>query len=179
MARKDDTLSILQEYVPSQTLEMLIKDRMTLAGGISEQLVAKYAEGILHGMEFLHQREAAHGSIKAANVFVSDDGSCKLADFGRVRQICEASTSRQSKFHSNPPYWTAPELIGKEDRPAPSRFSDVWSLGCTVYEMVVGQPPWFEENELTLLMTIACTESGPRCPDSISAALKDFLDCCF
>ena len=152
---------------------------MILQGGISEPLVAKYTEGILHGMEFLHQNEAVHTSIKAANVYVNNDGSCKLADFGRVRQICEASTSKQSKFHSNTPYWSAPELIRREDRAPPSRFSDVWSLGCTVYEMVVGQPPWSEEDQLTLLMTIAYAENGPRYPASISAELADFLDCCF
>ena len=81
-----------------------------------------------------------------------------------------------SKFHDNAPYWSAPELIKKE--PA-SRFSDIWSIGCTVYEMLVGHPPWFEENEFTLLAKIAFATRAPKYPEGISVELKDFLDCCF
>ena len=45
-------------------------------GRISEYLIAKYTEGILHGLEFLHQNEVVHGNIKTSNVFVRDDGIC-------------------------------------------------------------------------------------------------------
>ena len=43
--------------------------------------------------------------------------------------------------------WTAPELIRKKEEPIfTGRFSDIWSLGCIVYELVTGNPPWFDED---------------------------------
>ena len=87
-------MNILQEYMPSQTLETLYKKGFREYGRLSEMIVAKYTESILHGMEYLHQNDVVHSSIKAANVFVNNYGSCKLADFGKVRQICQASTSK-------------------------------------------------------------------------------------
>ena len=45
----------------------------------------------------------------------------------------------------------APELIKPDGMIAPNRFTDIWSVGCTVYEIVVGRPPWSDEDDLTLL----------------------------
>ena len=74
IVRQDDTLNILHEFVPNNTLEMLYKKAYAEKGRFSEIIIAKYAESILHGLEFLHQSDVVHGNVKASNVFVKDTG---------------------------------------------------------------------------------------------------------
>ena len=146
---------------------------------VSEIIIAQNTESILHGIEFLHMNKIVHGSMKSANIFVTRNGMCKIADFGQVKQICSMSTSKRSNLHDI--YWTAPELICKKKRDASThnRFSDIWSLGCVVYELATGKPPWSEEDEFTLIMKLANSKQGPPYPSMFSNELKDFLDCCF
>ena len=112
---REETLDIVQEYIPSQTLELLCKD-LLLAN--DENTVAKYSQDILYGMEFLHQQNITHGNIKAANVFVRDDGTCLLADFGQIKSKCEGTPASIL----DAPYWSAPELIQREGRYVTNRF---------------------------------------------------------
>ena len=59
-------------------------------------------------------------------------------------------------------------------------FHDVWSLGCTVFEMLTGNPPWHnEESKVGLLMKITFSNGVLEYPENISAELLDFLQCCF
>ena len=56
---------------------------------------------------------------------------------------------------------------------------DVWSLGCTVYEMLTGGPPWQNCTIANLLLKISNDKGRPKYPKMISYELKDFLDQCF
>jgi len=59
------------------------------------------------------------------------------------------------------------------------RLQDIWSIGCTVYEMITTRPPWYNFKDLDLLMKIAETTKPPEYPILISDELRDFLDSCF
>ena len=179
IVRQRDSLAIMQEYMPQQTLSAWIKSNRASGGHVSEPLISKFAENILQGLEYLHHNKVVHGSIKSANVFVTGNGLCKLADFGQIKQICSMGVSfKRQKF--NDIYWTAPELICKKEEPiSNSRFSDIWSLGCIVYELVTGHPPWFDEDQLTVIFKFATIERGPKYPSKLSVEIRDFMDCCF
>ena len=70
----------------------------------------------------------------------------------------------------------APETVKKLEN---TRFSDIWSLGCTIIEMIQGVPPWNNfKNPLSVLNHIYKTEIPPQIPDNISNVLKDFLNKC-
>jgi serine/threonine protein kinase len=87
----------------------------------------------LTGLEYLHAHNVIHRDIKGPNVLVDNNGSCKLADFGNSKKILEESdrTGNNNTF-AGTFYWMAPEVIKSEGH---GRFSDIWSLGCTVIEM--------------------------------------------
>jgi serine/threonine protein kinase len=65
-----------------------------------------------------------------------------------------------------------------------NRYADIWSLGCTVYELVMGHPPWYSkkmDNVVTVMMSIANATEPPQIPenDLVSPNLRNFLEACF
>lgn len=113
--------------------------------------------------------------IKGANILVDRYGGCKLSDFGGAKMIKEEFDLKNSGFRGTP-NWMSPESVKSSEF---SRFSDIWSLGCTVIEMVTGQPPWTEyKNPISVLYYLANLNTIPPIPKNISLELKDFLKCC-
>ena len=70
----------------------------------------------------------------------------------------------------------APEVVKQSGH---NRYADIWSLGCTVYEMITGRPPWSERKYISVLLAIAEETEPPKYPKNISPELKSFFDCCF
>ena len=70
----------------------------------------------------------------------------------------------------------APEVINEKSEVTSA--CDIWSLGCTVIELLTGKPPYFELNPFTAMIKIVYEESPPL-PDGISADMADFLKKCF
>ena len=73
----------------------------------------------------------------------------------------------------------APEVVKEKGH---DRFADIWSLGCTVFEMIFKKPPWMDKNNnqiFSVLNKIAEATGPPDYPKEISPVLKDFLDYCF
>jgi hypothetical protein len=102
---------------------------------LSESIIRKYTQQILEGLEYLHCHNIIHRDIKGANILVDRDGICKLSDFGGAKIIEEEIDIRKQSFKGTP-NWMAPETVKKLEY---SRFSDIWSLGCTVIEMSTGK----------------------------------------
>lgn len=116
-----------------------------------------------------------HRDIKAANILVNK-GVCKLTDFGASIQIFGDIKTERFKSFIGTPNWMAPEVIQQKGH---NRFADIWSLGCTVFEMLTGLPPWSEMNEFAAMNMIAKHGKPPKYPDDCSEEIKDFMDWCF
>jgi hypothetical protein len=132
---------------------------------------------VLNGLNYLHEQGVVHRDIKGANLLTTKDGTIKLADFGVATKLGEASGAMADAGSSvvGSPYWMAPEVI--EMRP-PTTKSDIWSLACTVIELVSGAPPYFDLQPMPALFRIV-QDDCPPLPAGISAALRDFLMQCF
>ncbi|KAL7176472.1 hypothetical protein ACSBR2_029912 [Camellia fascicularis] len=104
---------------------------------LQDSIVSSYTRQILHGLKYLHERNVVHRDIKCANILVHANGSVKLADFG----LAKATKLNDIKSCKGTPYWMAPEVVKRNDQgyglPA-----DIWSLGCTVLEMLTRQIPY-------------------------------------
>jgi len=87
--------------------------------------------------------------VKSANILISHDGVLKLTDFGVATLLTE---DMKTQSFTGTPYWMAPEVIETEGKVAPS--NDIWSLGCTIIELIKGEPPHYNKNPFQAMYDI-------------------------
>ncbi|KAF9551809.1 hypothetical protein EC957_004132 [Mortierella hygrophila] len=167
--RSSGYLNIILEFVENGSLLTTLKS----FGTFPEKLVVAYVVKILEGLVYLHGKEVVHCDLKAANILTTKNGNVKLSDFGVSLNL----KVKESDFGAvaGTPNWMAPEVI---ELKGASPASDIWSLGCTVVEMLTGQPPYAELLPLTTLFRIVEDERPPL-PSNLSMDLLDFLCQCF
>ncbi|MCI4384827.1 hypothetical protein PGIGA_G00043320 [Pangasianodon gigas] len=165
----EKTLTIFMEYMPGGS----VKDQLKAYGALTENVTRKYTRQILEGMSYLHSNMIVHRDIKGANILRDSAGNVKLGDFGaskRLQTICMSSTGVRSV--TGTPYWMSPEVISGDGY---GRKADVWSLGCTVVEMLTEKPPWAEYEAMAAIFKIATQPTNPMLPSYISEQTKDFI----
>ncbi|XP_032093022.1 mitogen-activated protein kinase kinase kinase 3-like [Thamnophis elegans] len=166
-------LSIFVEYMPGGS----IKDQLKAYGALTENVTRKYTRQILQGVSYLHSNMIVHRDIKGANILRDSVGNIKLGDFGaskRIQTICMSGTGIKSV--TGTPYWMSPEVISGEGY---GRKADVWSLGCTVVEMLTEKPPWAEYEAMAAIFKIATQPTKPQLPDGVSEYCRNFLKLIF
>ncbi|KFP89126.1 Mitogen-activated protein kinase kinase kinase 2, partial [Acanthisitta chloris] len=163
------TLSIFMEYMPGGS----IKDQLKSYGALTENVTRKYTRQILEGVHYLHSNMIVHRDIKGANILRDSAGNVKLGDFGaskRLQTICLSGTGMKSV--TGTPYWMSPEVISGEGY---GRKADIWSVGCTVVEMLTEKPPWAEFEAMAAIFKIATQPTNPQLPPHVSDHARDFL----
>ncbi|KAI3812344.1 hypothetical protein L1987_17051 [Smallanthus sonchifolius] len=164
-------LHIILEYVENGSLANIIKPNKF--GPFPESLVAVYIAQVLEGLVYLHEQGVIHRDIKGANILTTKEGLVKLADFGVATKLTEADVNTHSVVGT--PYWMAPEVI---EMSGVCAASDIWSVGCTVIELLTCVPPYYDLQPMPALFRIVQDENPPI-PDSLSPGLTDFLRQCF
>lgn len=101
-----------------------------------------YIFQILEGVKYLHDRRIIHRDLKLGNLFLNDQLNVKLGDFGLATTI-DFDGERKKTLCGTPNY-IAPEILTKKGH---SYEVDIWSVGCVMYTLLVGQPP-FETKSL-------------------------------
>ncbi|KAK1807000.1 hypothetical protein P4O66_004839, partial [Electrophorus voltai] len=150
-----------------------IKDQLKAYGALTENVTRRYTRQILQGVFYLHSNMIVHRDIKGANILRDSSGNVKLGDFGaskRIQTICMSGTGIKSV--TGTPYWMSPEVINGEGY---GRKADVWSVACTVVEMLTQKPPWAEYEAMAAIFKIATQPTKPSLPDGVSDACRDFL----
>ncbi|KAF9106104.1 hypothetical protein BGX27_009320 [Mortierella sp. AM989] len=167
--KTDGYLNIILEFVENGSLLTTLK----AFGTFPEKLVVAYVVKILEGLVYLHGKEVVHCDLKAANILTTKNGNVKLSDFGVSLNL----KVKESDFGAvaGTPNWMAPEVI---ELKGASPASDIWSLGCTIIEMLTGRPPYAELLAMTTLFRIVEDERPPL-PNNLSMDLLDFLCQCF
>ncbi|XP_031504164.1 mitogen-activated protein kinase kinase kinase 3-like [Nymphaea colorata] len=165
----DSTLSVYLEYVSGGSIHKLLQEY----GQFKEPVIRNYTTQILSGLSYLHKRKTVHRDIKGANILVDPNGVIKLADFGMAKHINCCSTPLSFK---GSPYWMAPEVIMNGN--GYNWAVDIWSLGCTVLEMVTAKPPWIQYEGVAAIFKIGNSKEIPPIPDYVSDEGKNFISLC-
>ena len=110
----------------------------------------------LSGLKALHDLNIMHRDIKCANILISQNDQCKLADFN-VSKVVNAQEGFV-RTQTGTPYYASPEVW----RDMPYDFkSDVWSVGCVIYEMAALAPPFKGKNMHLLFKKVTSAEYKP------------------
>ncbi|KAH9758423.1 mitogen-activated protein kinase kinase kinase 5 [Citrus sinensis] len=157
----DDHLYIYLEYVHPGSINRYVREHCR---DITESIVRNFTRHILNGLAYLHSTNTIHRDIKGANLLVDASGVVKLADFGMAK-------------HGSP-NWMAPEVIKavmqKDGNPKLALAVDIWSLGCTVIEMLTGKPPWSEfEGDKSHDQVERATRKTESLPDSPETRVRN------
>ncbi|KAM7407747.1 hypothetical protein PAMA_003479 [Pampus argenteus] len=167
-------VSIFMEYIPGGSIASILHR----FGPLPERVLALYTHQILKGVAYLHLNRVIHRDLKGNNVMLMPTGVIKLIDFGCARRLsCLNHTASNSgdllKSVHGTPYWMAPEVINESGY---GMKSDIWSVGCTVFEMATGKPPLAHMDKIAALFYIGAQRGMmPSLPDTFSDSAKDFV----
>lgn len=109
--------------------------------------------------------------ISGANLLLDANGRIKVADFG----ACTYADLDKRLTVIGTPFWMAPEII---EMTSGGTAADIWSLGCTVIELLTGSPPYYTLGSMQALFRMV-DDAHPPLPGNISPLLSDFLLKCF
>jgi serine/threonine protein kinase len=143
-------LVLVMEYVDGVTLDRLVEKKGVLPVGYSCQCILQAAQGL----QFAHEKNMVHRDIKPANLILSTrEGIIKLLDFGLARgpreQTARGNQTRLGAIMGTPAYM-APEQA--TDASSVDIRADLYSLGCTLYFLLAGRPPFQKDSVMATMM---------------------------
>ena len=157
-------LNIVMEYADDGDLHSKIEKMKKAGGYFKEPIIWSYAIQMIEGLKALHDKKIMHRDLKSANIFlVKNKHQCKLGDMNVSKVIKEKVLHTQT----GTPYYASPEVWN--DAPY-SYKSDLWSIGCVIYELCALRPP-FQGKDLDELYENVCKGK----PERINEVYSDDL----
>ena len=139
---------------------------------LNESKIWKYFVQTALGLEYLHSKKILHRDIKTINIFLTKDDQVRIGDLG----VAKVLNKTQNMAHTivGTPYYLSPELC--EEKPYNQK-SDIWSLGCVLYELCSLKHPFEAGNQGALVLKIMRGKYNPI-PSNYSAELRQIVDAC-
>ena len=133
--KMDSSLDIVMEYADEGDLFQLITEKKKTKTHFTEEEIWNALIQLLNGLRSLHELNILHRDLKSANVFLFKGGIVKLGDLN----VSKVTRKGMGYTQTGTPYYASPEVW--KDKPYDSK-SDIWSLGCVIYEMCALNPPF-------------------------------------
>lgn len=174
-------LYLILQFIPGGELFYHLKEHGTL----SEDTVAFYAAEVSCALKFLHDNGIVYRDLKPENCLLDQRGHLVLTDFGLSKKSATDNhneTDTDTDLEKDDIY-TLHSIIGTPEYAAPeilqglayNKNCDWYSLGCLVYDMVIGKPPYTGTNHKVILNKIQKDKQGPKIPYYLSDGMKDML----
>merc|ERR1719414_1123818 len=138
----------------TKQIEAAKRRRMPLS---EDQVLRWYTQAIL-AIKYIHDRHVLHRDLKPSNFFLSKSGNVKMGDFGIAKVL--ACTAACAKTQIGTPYYLSPEVCQEKPYTWPS---DIWAMGCILYECCALRVP-FEAANISGLVQKICRGPTPTVP---------------
>jgi Serine/threonine protein kinase len=132
--RANETVYMVMQYERGRTLQQYIQ---THRGNIRESFIRRVFAQMLTGLREVHTHKLLHLDIKPSNIYIRQDGSPVLIDFGAARQTLNQEETRLQPMYT--PGFAAPEQYHNRERLGP--WTDIYSTGASIYACLAGLPP--------------------------------------
>ncbi len=149
------------EYVEGKSLDDLIQEN----GPMPPSEILRISKDIASGLEYAHREGVLHRDIKPENIMITIEGKPKIMDFGLARSVESSHITPGGTIVGTPAYLSPESALGKEN----DERSDLYSLGCVMYSMAAGHPPFVSEDNLKVIFSHI-----NDIPRPISQMRKDF-----
>ncbi|XP_032549014.1 serine/threonine-protein kinase 36-like isoform X2 [Chiroxiphia lanceolata] len=159
----DKEVVVVTDYAEGELFQILEDD-----GSLPEDQVQTIAAQLVSALYYLHSHRILHRDMKPQNILLGKDGVVKLCDFGFARAM-SIHTMVLTSIKGTPLYMS-PELV--EERPY-DHTADLWSVGCILYELFVGTPPFYTNSIFQLVSLIV--RDPVKWPTAMSPVFKSFL----
>ena len=160
---KDNTLGIVMEFADRGDLYQQIVAHKKIAKFFEESDIWRIFIQLVKGLKALHDLKILHRDMKSANVFLFSNGCAKLGDLN----VSKVARRGLGYTQTGTPYYASPEVW--KDKPYDHK-SDVWSLGCVLYEMITLRPP-FRAKDMEGLFNKVCKGQFSKIPERFSEDL--------
>ncbi|CAK4086491.1 unnamed protein product [Aphanomyces euteiches] len=145
------------------------KEQGILEAACDEDVVSFYLAQLIVALEYIHSNDIIHRDLKPDNILLSDNGHLKVTDFGTA--TFGAGSSEASNDFCGTAEYLSPEVLN--DQPA-CVGSDLWAVGCILYQMFVGRPPFRGENDyLTFQQILTHDPASMEFPDHVPEAARN------
>ncbi|NWW73365.1 STK36 kinase, partial [Climacteris rufus] len=159
----DKEVVVVTDYAEGELFQILEDDKC-----LPEDQVQTIAAQLISALYYLHSHRILHHDMKPQNILLGKDGVVKLCDFGFARAM-SIHTMVLTSIKGTPLYMS-PELV--EERPY-DHTADLWSVGCILYELFVGTPPFYTNSIFQLVHLII--KDPVKWPTTMSPVFKSFL----
>ena len=151
----DGVCLLVMEYAEGGSLAGILQAR----GALPEEECRRIGACVAEALGCAHERKILHRDVKPGNVLLTKEGDVRVADFGLAKVLAESSSRSTTGGLAGTPAYLPPEVI---QRKKVDHRGDLYSLGCVLYEVAAGEPPFsgtFAE------MALAKSEKRVRVPD--------------
>lgn len=154
---------VVTEFAQGELFEVLEDDK-----SLPEEQVQAIAKQLVRALHYLHSNRIIHRDMKPQNILIGAGSVVKLCDFGFARAMSTNTVVLRSI--KGTPLYMAPELVREQPY---NHSADLWSLGVILYELFVGQPPFYTNSVYALIRHIV--KDPVKYPDDMSLNFKSFL----
>jgi len=175
--RREYSISIFLEYISGGSIGSCLRKH----GKFEEPVVSSLTRQTLSGLAYLHHEGILHRDLKADNILLDTDGTCKISDFGISKKTNNVYGNDATNSMQGSVFWMAPEVIRSQGLGYSAKV-DIWSLGCVVLEMLAGRRPWAKDEAIGAIYKLGSLNQAPPIPEDVSgtispAGLSFMLDC--
>ncbi|OQR97625.1 protein kinase [Achlya hypogyna] len=174
--KQQSKIYIVMESCDGGDLSQLIRRKRREGSMIEEAFIWRVFSHLFMALKECHRhregnevRPILHRDIKPGNIFLDSQNNAKLGDFGLAKEL--SSQSKLAQTNVGTPYYMSPEMVNEQTY---DERSDIWALGCLLYEMATLSPPFDATNQLALAKKINAGKFA-RIPEVYSEELFQLI----